>query len=99
MNKPTDLKSLLFGDLWDYAPARQTTSMVKLKAGYGHFINGECVEPEGSTYFKTINPATEKPLAEVASADAATVDKAVKAARNAYENVWRDMPGAERAKY
>jgi len=99
MNKPTDLKSLLFGDLWDYAPAPQTTSMVKLKARYGHFINGEFVEPEGSTYFKTINPATEKPLAEVASADAATVDKAVKAARKAYETVWRDMPGAERAKY
>lgn len=99
MNKPTDMKNLLFGDLWDYAPAPQSTEMVKLKKRYGHFIDGEFVEPEGATYFKTVNPATEEPLAEIASADEATVDRAVKAARKAYETVWRDMPGAERAKY
>ena len=46
-----------------------------------------------------INPANEEKLSEVADANAADVDKAVKAARNAYEKVWKKMPAKERAKY
>ena len=38
-------------------------------------------------------------LAEVAEADEADVDLAVKAARRAYTRVWGRMPGRERAKY
>ena len=38
-------------------------------------------------------------LAEVAEADEADVDAAVKAARRAYTRVWSRMPGRERAKY
>ena len=38
-------------------------------------------------------------LAEVAAAGPADVDRAVAAARRAYEEVWRPMPGRERAKY
>ena len=49
--------------------------------------------------FKTISPATEEVLAEVAEADDADVDAAVKAARRAYSRVWSPMPGKERAKY
>ena len=49
--------------------------------------------------FATINPATEEPLAQVATAGPADVDDAVTAARAAYEQVWRPMPGSERAKY
>ncbi len=49
--------------------------------------------------FGTINPATEEPLAQVAAAGPADVDAAVAAARTAYEQVWRPMPGSERAKY
>ncbi len=49
--------------------------------------------------FATINPATEEPLAQVAEAGQADVDRAVAAARAAYEQVWGPMPGAERAKY
>ena len=44
-------------------------------------------------------PLTEEKLSEVAEANAADVDKAVKAARNAYEKVWKKMPAKERAKY
>ena len=44
-------------------------------------------------------PATEEKLSEVADANAADVDKAVKAARNAYDKVWKKMPAKERAKY
>nr|BFE38690.1 aldehyde dehydrogenase family protein [Actinomadura rugatobispora] len=49
--------------------------------------------------FKTIDPSTEDTLAEVACADASDVDRAVAAARAAYERVWGPMPGRERAKY
>jgi acyl-CoA reductase-like NAD-dependent aldehyde dehydrogenase len=41
----------------------------------------------------------KKKLSEVADANAADVDAAVKAARNAYEKVWKKMPAKERAKY
>ncbi len=99
MNKPTDVKDLLFGDLWDYAPAPQGTDFVELDERYGHFIGGEFVEPEDTEYFQTINPATEKPLAEIAIADEATVDRAVKAARKGYEKYWKKTKPAERAKY
>jgi aldehyde dehydrogenase (NAD+) len=99
MNKPTDMKHLLFGDLWDYAPAPQSADFVTIKPRYGHFIGGEFVLPEDATYFKTINPATEEPLAEIAAADEETVDRAVKAARNAYEKHWKKTAPAERAKY
>src|SRR4029450_7329496 len=51
------------------------------------------------TFFPTINPATEEPLAEVAEAGPEDVDLAVKAAREAQEQHWRGLPGAERAKY
>ncbi len=93
----TSIRDLLFGDLWEYAPAPQSSDFVTLKERYGHFINGEFVETEET--FDTINPATEEKLAEVCIADEATVDTAVKAARKAYEKVWSKMPGSERAKY
>jgi len=53
----------------------------------------------GRRQFPTINPATEETLARVALAGQADVDRAVTAARAAYEQVWGPMPGAERAKY
>ncbi len=50
-------------------------------------------------YFDTINPASEKKLARVARADAADVDRAVAAARRAWQRTWSKMPPAERGKY
>ena len=44
-------------------------------------------------------PATEEKLAEIAEANAADVDLAVKAARRAHRTVWGKMPGRERGKY
>src|SRR5439155_26963017 len=43
--------------------------------------------------------ATVQPLAEVARATAKDMDRAVKAARNAFRRRWGDLPGKERAKY
>src|SRR5918994_1351217 len=83
---------------FEYAPAPESRAIVDIKPSYGLFINGEFVDGNG-TSFKTINPATEEVLAEVAEADDADVDAAVKAARRAYTRVWSRMSGAERAKY
>ena len=83
---------------FEYAPAPESRAIVDIKPSYGLFINGEFVDGNG-TSFKTVNPATEEVLAEVAEASDADVDEAVKAARRAYTRVWSRMSGAERAKY
>ncbi|WP_460786526.1 aldehyde dehydrogenase family protein [Nocardioides maradonensis] len=82
---------------FSYAPAPESRSIVDIKASYGLFIDGEFVDGRGHA-FKTLNPATEETLAEVAEASDADVDLAVKAARRAFRG-WSRMPGAERAKY
>jgi aldehyde dehydrogenase (NAD+) len=84
--------------VFTYAPAPESRGIVDIKPSYGLFINGAFVEGSG-TSFKTINPATEEVLAEVAEASDADVDRAVQAARRAYDRVWGRMPGRERAKY
>ncbi|WP_028848841.1 MULTISPECIES: aldehyde dehydrogenase family protein [Thermocrispum] len=84
--------------LFDYAPAPENRDIANLKPHYRPFINGEFVDGNGEP-LKTINPATGEVLAEVSTVDTTDIDRAVQAARNAYEKVWRRMPGSERAKY
>src|SRR5215472_8277143 len=84
---------------WEYAPAPESREIVTLAAEYGLFLNGEFVPAVSGQLFATVNPATEEPLARVAEAGAEDVDRAVTAARAAFEQVWGPMPGAERAKY
>jgi len=50
------------------------------------FIDGDWVEPALGRYFKTINPATEEVITEVAEAGAADVERAVKIARRAFDH-------------
>jgi len=84
---------------WQYAPSLENASQAQIKKKYGLFIGGEFVEPQAKKYFQTINPATKQVLASVAYADAQDVDKAVVAARDAYETTWRHLSGKERGKY
>jgi len=84
---------------FDYAPAPESRAVVDLRASYGLFVDGEFVDPAAGGSFKTVNPATEEVLAEVAEAGPADVDRAVAAARRAHREVWGPMPGRERAKY
>ena len=79
--------------------APESRDVVTIAPEYGLFIGGEFVPAAGGRQFPTVNPATEEPLAQVADAGQADVDRAVAAARTAYERVWGPMPGAERAKY
>jgi len=83
----------------EYASAPESTAIVSLRDTYGLFIGGEWVEPRSGRHFPTINPANEEHLATVAEAGAEDVDRAVAAARKAWESGWRDLPGRERAKY
>jgi aldehyde dehydrogenase (NAD+) len=85
--------------MFEYAPAPESRSVVDIKASYGLFVDGEFVDPTDGGSFKSINPASEEVLAEVAEGGAADVDRAVRAARKAYEKVWGPMPGRDRAKY
>ncbi|MER6943702.1 aldehyde dehydrogenase family protein [Nonomuraea sp. NPDC000554] len=83
--------------MFEYAPAPESREIVDVRSSYGLFIGGEFVEGSGPS-FKTINPATEETLAEVATASDEDVDRAVRAAGKAFET-WSVLPGAERAKY
>ena len=56
---------------------------------YQNFINGKWVK--GKNTFPTINPANEELVADIARADVADVESAVKAAKDAF-NSWRLLP-------
>ena len=55
---------------------------------YQHFINGEWTDPNSGEWFDSENPYTGEVWAQIASGNAADVDKAVKAAKDAFENGW-----------
>src|SRR5690242_8053754 len=89
---------LNFSTDWKYAPAPESASHAKLKPRYELFIGGKFVPPSKGKYCESTNPANETKLAEVAEASAEDVDKAVRAARAAYEKVWSKLPAKERGK-
>lgn len=86
-------------DGWSYAPAPESVSAASYNKQYDLFIDGKWQKPVSKKYRATINPATEEKLSEVADANAADVDKAVKAAQHAYEKYWRKVSAAEKGKY
>ena len=90
--------SLKFNTDWKYAPAPESTDHVEIKAKYDLFIGGKFVKPNSKKYFKSINPATEEVVCEIAEANDKDVDDAVKAARKAFPE-WSKIGGKERGKY
>src|SRR5438046_4772637 len=62
------------------------------------FINGEHTEPSGGGSVDLVEPATGEPLAKVAMATEADVDRAVDAARAALEGDWGKTPPTERSR-
>ena len=96
---PLKDRYLKFGNKWDYAPAPETFDYIKIPPRHDLFINGKFVTPHSGKYFESLNPGTEEKLTEIAAGDAADVDNAVQAARQAYDGVWGKMPGRERGKY
>lgn len=84
--------------VFQYAPAPESTKIVKIDSSYGLFINGKFVKSKDGSQYKTINPATEEVLSEITQAGKKDVDLAVKAARSAYQK-WSKLPGSVRGKY
>ncbi|AUH40981.1 aldehyde dehydrogenase family protein [Streptomyces sp. CMB-StM0423] len=84
--------------LFAYAPAPESRSVVDIAPSYGLFVDGEFAEAADGKVFKSVAPATEEVLSEVARAGEADVERAVAAARRAFTS-WSALPGAERGKY
>ena len=89
-------------DTMEYGPAPEAANAglawIAERQPFGLFINNKWVKPASKQYIESINPATGKPLARVAAANSEDVDKAVKAARKAFET-WGKTPGHVRARY
>jgi len=60
-------------------------------------VGGERVPPASEEYVETVDPATGEAFAEVAVADESDVDRAVRAASDAFPD-WRDTDPAERGR-
>ena len=84
---------------WNLDPAPESVGQVSFQERYELFIGGQFVPSSGDAVYGTINPATGQTLAEVTEATAEDVDRAVQAARQAYDHGWARMPGRERGKY
>ncbi|MFG2580033.1 aldehyde dehydrogenase [Streptomyces malaysiensis] len=66
---------------------------------HDHYIAGEWTAPADGGYFASVNPATAEPWYEAARGTAADVDRAVGAARAAFEDPrWRDLSQTRRGR-
>ncbi len=86
----------------EYGPAPEASSpalaWIKERQPFGLFINNQWTKPTSGRYLESVNPATGKSLAQVASGNSADVDTAVAAARRAFET-WSQLAGHTRARY
>jgi aldehyde dehydrogenase (NAD+) len=83
--------------IFEYAPAPESRDVARLRPSYQIFVDGAVRDGRGEA-IKTINPADESPLAEIAEAAPSDVADAVAAARRAFP-AWSALPGRERGKY
>src|ERR1700743_2386436 len=79
---------------YDFTP--ETAAAAFLAKPQGLLIDGRRVASASGRMFKSLNPATEEVIATVAEGNEADVDRAVAAARRAFEGPWRTMRAAER---
>jgi aldehyde dehydrogenase (NAD+) len=64
------------------------------------FIGGQWVEPNSGKTFNTINPSTEEVITSIGLADSSDVDRAVSAARKAFEDgAWSKLSATDRGKF
>lgn len=86
----------------EYGPAPEAASIaqswLKEHQPFRLFIKNQWVQPSSGQYIDSINPATGKPLAQIAAANSADVDAAVAAARAAFPD-WSRASGHVRARY
>ena len=77
---------------WEYSPAPESSAIADIKDRYLPFIDGTFKEGSGEDR-DTITPGTGERLSTVSTVNASDIDRAVKAARRAYENVWSSATG------
>src|SRR3954468_24343905 len=70
----------------------------KTSRRYQLFIDGQFVDAESGKTFETPNPATGETFAEVAEGDKADIDKAVAAARKAFDGKWSKISARDRGR-
>ncbi|HWF74875.1 MAG TPA: aldehyde dehydrogenase family protein [Solirubrobacteraceae bacterium] len=83
---------------WEYAPAPEARDVVRIRPRYELWIDGAWSAPEAGDYFPTLDPSSEQELALVACAGRADIDRAVGAARAAFQRGWASDHG-RRASY
>ena len=90
------------GSIWTKAASPSWTSRKEITieiTSYPLIINGERCEPGAGHYEDVINPSTGEVIARAAMGDASDVDRAVAAARAAFDQrEWREMSPADRSK-
>jgi aldehyde dehydrogenase len=77
--------------------ASVTASDLNLPEKYGHFINGEFVEPASGEYFDNVSPVDGQTFIKAARGNAADIDRAVDAANAAYKATWSKTSVTERS--
>jgi acyl-CoA reductase-like NAD-dependent aldehyde dehydrogenase len=81
------------------APDEIAKAIARLEPRTGVFIDGKFVPAASGKTFETISPINGKVIAKVAEGDKEDIDRAVKAARAAFEKgVWCDIAPRERKK-
>lgn len=86
-------------DTWVLDPAPEDRSQAYITPHYDLFIDGRFQKSSKGSRFKSINPADESILSEITESTSADIDKAMQAARKAYQGPWGKMKGSERGKY
>jgi len=79
---------------YDFTP--ETAAGKFLRKPHQLLIDGHRVPSSSGRTFQSLNPATEEVIATIAEGNEADVDRAVAAARRAFEGPWRTMRAAER---
>uniref|UniRef100_A0A6P7GJ14 10-formyltetrahydrofolate dehydrogenase n=1 Tax=Diabrotica virgifera virgifera TaxID=50390 RepID=A0A6P7GJ14_DIAVI len=81
----------------EYRAIEMEANKMKLRFPCQLFINGEFMDAEDGKTTQTVNPATEEVICDVQCASKNDVDKAVAAAKNAFENgEWSKISARER---
>jgi acyl-CoA reductase-like NAD-dependent aldehyde dehydrogenase len=78
-------------------PSPPTGLDLGLPDRYGHFIDGEFVEPLEGQYFDNVSPIDGKTFIQAARGSKADVDHAVECANAAFQNTWKNTSVTERS--
>jgi len=62
------------------------------------YIGGQWTDAADAGTFTTVNPATEEPITQIAAGRADDIDRAVTAARQAFEGAWGRLSAADRGR-